>query len=153
MERRLTVEDARQSLASHAAEKGLHLREKYGPHIGWSDLRRILEDRSLVRYPCEIVFDASALLKGELAHPAPNSELPEDGFKIHVHPLFMTQLEQVPLLVLYQLVLVNYGEFASADDAESFGAAALGLDKEEYYQSLCELADQLGGGGVGCGCS
>ena len=46
---------------------------------------------------------------------------------MYVHPLFMTQLEKVPLLVLYQLVLVNYGEFASPDDAETFGAAALGL--------------------------
>jgi hypothetical protein len=152
MERKLTVEDVRQSLASHATEKGLQLREKYGPRIGWNELRRILEDRSLVRYACEIVFDASGLLNGELAHPLPNSELPEDGFKIHVHPLFMTQLEQVPALVLYQLVLVNYGEFASSDDAESFGAAALGLDREEYYQSLCELADQLGSSGE-CGCS
>ena len=34
-----------------------------------------------------------------------------------VHPLFMTQLERVPHLVLYQLVLVNYGEFASGEDA------------------------------------
>jgi hypothetical protein len=152
MERKLTVEDARQSLASHATEKGLKLREKYGPRIGWNELRRILEDRSVVRYPCEIVFDAAGLLEGEFAHPLPNSEQPEDGFKIHIHPLFMTQLDQVPLLVLYQLVLVNYGEFASSDDAESFGAAALGVDKEDYYQSLCELADLLGGG-AGYGCS
>lgn len=144
-DRQLTVEDARQSLASHAAEKGEQLREKYGPHIGWTELRGILEDRSLVRYPCEIVFNASGLHEGEFAHPFPNSEQPEDGFKIHVHPLFMTQLEEVPLLVLYQLVLVNYGEFASADDAESFGAAALGMDKEHYYSALCDLADQLGG--------
>jgi len=149
MDRKLTIEDARQSLASHAAEKGCQLREKYGPSIGWTQLKQILEDRSLVRYPCEILFDAAGLLQDELAHPVPNSDLPEDGFKIHVHPLFMTRLEQVPLIVLYQLVLVNYGEFASADDAESFGAAALGLDKEVYYQSLCELADQFGDGGCG----
>jgi hypothetical protein len=55
----------------------------------------------------------------------------------------MMQLEQVPLLVLYQLVLVNYGAFASSDDAETFGAAALGLTKEEYYGTLCRLADGL----------
>jgi hypothetical protein len=146
MDRKLTLEDARQSLASHAEEKGHQLREKFGSHIGWNELRQVLEDRSLVRYPCEIVFDASGLLEGEFAHPFPNCEKPEDGFKIHVHPFFMTQLEQVPLLVLYQLVLVNYGEFASAEDAESFGAAALGMNKDEYYETLCELADQVGGG-------
>ena len=57
----------------------------------------------------------------------------------------MMQLEYVPHIVLYQLVLVNYGEFASADDAETFGAAALGLAKEEYYQILCGLADEVAG--------
>jgi hypothetical protein len=45
--------------------------------------------------------------------------------------------------VLYQLVLVNYGEFASADDAETFGAHALGLAKDDYYQALCRLADEI----------
>ena len=143
MERKLTIEDARHSLNSHVAEKGLQLREKYGPHIGWNELRQLLDDRTLVRYPCEIVFDSAALLEGEFAHPAPNSDSPEDGFKLYVHPIFMTQLDNVPFLVLYQLVLVNYGEFASADDAETFGANALGLTTDEYYDRICELADQI----------
>ena len=149
MEQKLTLEDGRQSLTAHVAEKGLQVREKYGPDIGWNELRQILEDRTVVRYPCEIVFDAAPLLEGEFAHPVPNSEQPDDGFKIHVRPIFMTQLQQVPLLVLYQVVLVNYGEFASADDAEAFGANALGMSKDDYYNQLCELADQIGG----CGCA
>ena len=52
-------------------------------------------------------------------------------------------LERVPPLVLYQLVLVNYGDFASADDAETFGANALGLSKDDYYRALCEMADEI----------
>src|ERR1043166_1967340 len=143
MEQKLTLEDARESLTSHVAEKGLQLRDKYGPNISWDDLPRILADRTVARYPCEILFDSSALLEGEFAHPFPNSARPEDGFKIHVHPIFMTQLEIVPMLVLYQLVLVNYGEFASPDDAEIFGANALGMDKEDYYNRICELADLI----------
>ena len=67
-------------------------------------------------------------------------------------PLFGGGVEsipaQVPYLVLYQLVLVNYGEFASADDAETFGANALGLPKDDYYQALCEMANQLSLTGV-----
>jgi hypothetical protein len=63
-----------------------------------------------------------------------------------VHPFFLAQLSQVPALVLYQLVSVNYGVFASADDAEAFGANVLGVTKDEYYRTLCELADRLGGG-------
>jgi hypothetical protein len=73
----------------------------------------------------------------------PKGSQPEDGFTIYVHPHFQGQLERVPWLVLYQLVVVNYGGFASATDAEVFGAAALGIDQEQYYRGLCELADEL----------
>ena len=149
MATQLTADDAKQSLSAHVAAKGAEVFEKYGPQIGWKQLQLILQDRACVRYPCEIVFESNQLQAGEFAHPAPNSERPEDGFVIYVHPLFMTQLDRVAWLVLYQLVVVNYGEFASATDAESFGAAALGLSPDEYYQGLCELADQLGCG-QGC---
>ncbi len=153
MSTKLRPEDARQSLTAHVAEKGAEIHEKYGPHIGWHQLLRILEDRACVRYPCAIAFEESELQPGEFAHPVPNGEKPEDGFTMHVHPFFMTQLEQVPALVLYQLVLVNYGAFASADDAETFGAAALGLTKDQYYARLCELADQLAGPQSQTGCA
>ena len=145
MPTQLTAEDAKQSLNSHVAAKGAEIFEKYGPRIGWKQLLQILEDGACVRYPCSVVFDAAPLGPGEFAYPVPKGERPEDGFRMCVHPSYMAQLEFVPYLVLYQLVLVNYGQFASANDAETFGASALGISKDEYYQSLCDLADQLGG--------
>ncbi len=138
-----TLDEARHSLNAHVEAKGAEIRAKYGPHIGWNKLLRILEDRSLVRYPCEIVFDAAPLRPGELAYPVGKGDRPEDGFTIHVHPFFATDLARVPCLVLYQLVVVNYREFASADDAETFGAGALGLSKDEYYEALCGMADEI----------
>jgi hypothetical protein len=137
------AQDVRQSLNASAAAIGAEIYAKYGPQIGWNQLLQILEDRSCARYPCEIVFDAAPLQAGEFAHPVAKGDHPEDGFSLYVHPFFMLQLEQVPLLVLYQLVLVNYGAFASPDDAETFGAAALGLAKHEFYHTLCRLADEL----------
>jgi hypothetical protein len=137
------AQDARKSLNASAAAIGAEIYEKYGPRIGWTQLLQILEDRSCTRYPCEIVFDATPLQAGEFAHPIAKGDHLADGFTMYVHPFFMMQLDQVPLLVLYQLVLVNYGTFASPDDAEAFGAAALGLAKGEYYDALCQLADQL----------
>jgi len=139
----LTAEDARQSMQVHVAFKGAEIHAKYGPHIGWNQLLAILADRSCVRYPCEIVFDSAGLQPGEFAHPIAKGEQPEAGFTIFVHPLLLLQLERVPPLVLYQLVLVNYGDFASADDAETFGANALGLSKDDYYRALCEVTDEL----------
>ena len=144
MATQLTAEDAKQSLTAHVAAKGEEIFSKYGPHIGWSELQLILSDRASVRYPCEIVFDEKPLQPGEFAYPLQKGEHPEEGFTMYVHPVLMTQLPKVPCAVLYELVLVNYGEFASSDDAEAFGAAALGLNKEEYYQLLCALADEIG---------
>jgi hypothetical protein len=143
MDRPLTADDGRQSLNAHVTAKGAELRARYGPAVGWKELLRILEDREFVRYPCEIVFDAAPLLPGEFAHPVARGDRPEAGFVMHVHPFFAMQPAEVPALVLYQLVLVNYGQFASPEDAEAFGAAALGLERDEYYDRLCGLADQL----------
>jgi hypothetical protein len=145
MSQQLTADDFKQSLNAHVAAKGEEIREKYGTEIGWKELLLILNDRSLVRYPCEIIFDAAPLLEEEFAHAMPNSENPSDGFKIYVHPFFSLQIERVPHMVFYQLVRVNYGEFASADDAEVFGANALGLSRDAYYEMLCELADEISG--------
>lgn len=135
--------DARQSLNACVAAAGTEIHEKYGPRIGWTQLLQILGDRRCVRYPCELVFDAAPLQAGEFAHPVAKGDHPADGFTMYVHPIFMMQPEEVPLLVLYQLVLVNYGAFASPDDAETFAAAALGLPKDEYYETLCRMADRL----------
>ena len=143
MPQRLTADDARQSLTAHLAAGGAAIFEKYGPRIGWNQLTRILKDRSCVRYPCEVAFDAAPLQPAECAWPKPNGGKPEDGFVIHIHPLFMTQLDRVAHLALYQLVVVNYGEFASSDDAEFFGSAALGISREDYYHGLCDMADSL----------
>jgi hypothetical protein len=152
MARSLTVDDARESLNAHVASKGREIFERYGPIIGLHELMLILNDRKCVRYPCALVFDTAALEPGEFAHPMALGARPEDGFTLHVHPHFHTRPNEVPLLALYQLVLVNYGEFASTEDAETFGAEALGLSREQYYQRLCSLADEVGGGTAESSC-
>lgn len=149
MATRLTAEDVRESLNAHVAVKGREIFEKYGPAIGWNELLQILEDRACVRYPCQLAFEAGPLGPGEFAHPVAKGSRPEDGFTMYVHPHFLISPDLVPYLVLYQLVLVNYGEFAGPDDAEAFGSAALGLSKDDYYRAVCDLADQLGEGGGG----
>jgi hypothetical protein len=153
MARQLTADDAKQSLTAHLKTRGEEIRDKYGPDIGWTGMLRILQDRSACRYPCEIVFDAGPLQDGEFAYPLARGEHPEEGFTIFVHPHFQSQPDRVPCLVLYQLVVVNYGDFASALDAETFGAAAFGISNGEYYHLLCSMADEMGGSGhAGCSC-
>ena len=175
MAKQLTAEDAKQSLTAHVETKGIEIFLKYGPQLDWAALQRLLADRVYVRYPVEIAFDAAPLQPGEFASPVQKGESPEDGFTMAVHPIYQAQPDLIPALVLYQLVAVNYGVFASSDDAETFGAAALGLTRDEYYALICEAADQVGadaptditgapmeyehvgggcgGGGCGGGCS
>jgi hypothetical protein len=143
MATQLTAEDARQSLSAHVASKGAEINQKYGPHIGWNELKRVLQDRVFTRYPCEVSFDSTPLLPGEFACPVQHGETPEEGFTIAIHPQFALRLELVPALVFYQLVAVNYGDFASAEDAEMFGSSAVGMDREDYYQLICNCADEL----------
>jgi hypothetical protein len=154
MSSKLTAEDFTQSLTAHASQKGAEVREKYGPDISWKTLLLLLDDRSVVRYPCELRFDSSALLPGEMAYPCPKGETPEDGFVLNVHPVFMMRPADVPAIALYQVAAVNYGDFASPADAEAFGAAALGLSEEDYYARLCELAQLVdaGSSSTSCGC-
>ena len=139
----LTAADAKQTLLQHVTGKGIEAFVKYGPRIDEAQLQQLLLDRTVVRYPCEIVFSAAELLPGEFAHPVQKGELPEDGFTMFVHPVFERSPDRTVYAVLYQLVAVNYGEFASSDEAETFGAAALGLTRDEYYAALCALSDQL----------
>jgi hypothetical protein len=148
MATQLTADDAKQSLTAHVEAKGIEVFVKYGPQIGWGELQRLLADRAYVRYPCRIEFDAGSLLPGECAHPVQDESTPDDGFTMFVHPRFMLELDRVAWLVLYQLVAVNYGEFASADEAETFGAAALGLTRDEYYAALCAMSEEIGGARV-----
>lgn len=145
MATQLTAEDARQSLTAHVEQKGVEIFVKYGGVVDTATLNLLLADRAYVRYPCEIVFDVTPLQPGEFAHPEQKGSSPEEGFTMFVHPEFESQPENVARAVLYQLVAVNYGEFASAAEAESFGAAALGITRDEYYALLCGLSAQVGG--------
>lgn len=130
-------------MQAHAASKGAEVYDKYGPIIGWGELLKILGDRGVVRYPCEVLFDSGALLPGECAHAQAKSDNPHDGFTIFINPFFVANPADAVLLALYQLVVVNYGPFASSDDAEAFGAAALGIPPDEYYGRICQIADSL----------
>lgn len=145
MARQLKTQATRQELETRIAAEASIIRERYGPRLDWSQLLLLLEDRACVRFPCEIRFDAEPLLAGEFATVASRGLTEEEGFTIYLHPFYSLQLDQAVYLVLHQLVRVNHGAGAGPDDAETFGALALGVAKTEYYRTLCELSGQLGG--------
>jgi hypothetical protein len=131
-----------QSLMAHAVALGDAARRRYGS-MNWKTLLRLIEDRSVVRFPAYIAFAAEPLRKGEFAAAIPVGQHPRDGYQLVVHPYFEDRLADLPCLVAYHLVVVNYGEVATSEEAECFAAHLLGMARDEYYERICALADEL----------
>jgi hypothetical protein len=140
-EEKLTLEDGQEALRTHVVDCAVTIRELYGPAVTPEALQKILADDRCVRFPTRIVFDDEPLGEGMFAVARPVGD--ESSWEVIVHPAFEDRPIYLPALVLYHLVTVNYGEFASYEDAEVFGATVLGMDQEAYYQLLCRLADEL----------
>lgn len=157
MMHRPTAEEAQQSLRDHVVAKATEARLRRGGLIDRAVMFELLKDRSVVRYPLGVRFDAEPLQDGEFACLEALGEHPSHGFCLYVHPMFESDDELLPLLIAYYIPSVNYGDVASHVEAELFGATLLGLDVEEYYRILCWAADTVGGGdhpcgGGSCGC-
>jgi hypothetical protein len=140
-----TEEDGKLALREHAKLRAMEARHKYG-EIGAEEILKILSDPAVVRFPTILRFDAEPLDPGEFAFPAPLGERPDEGFCLFVHPFFQDKPEALPFLISYHLVRINYGDVATYEDAEAFGATLLGMDTETYYQRVCTFADALAGG-------
>lgn len=140
---KITLEDGRRALGVHLLEKGHKMRQKYGKFIDYETLLKILRDEEFVRFPTRIEFCSDKIEQGMFAVAERIADDPAKGFTIYVHEYFKKRLGDVPAIVLYHLVTVNYGDFASYSEAEEFASAALGMDKDEYYKYICSLADQI----------
>lgn len=151
-ERKLTMQDlsadaGMRSLRDHAVAKALEVRAVYGPELDYATMLRALDDRRFVRYPVHVVFDAEPLQEDEFAFMHQLDADPKEGFVFYLHPHFRGRDADLPLLMAYHLVVVNYGEIAGIEEAERFGAALCGLPVEAYYERVCALADEVASGG------
>lgn len=140
---RLTLDGGRQALAEHARCKGEQVLAAYGCDMDYAALMRLLDDRDCVHFPATVEFDSARVGEGLFGSVEPRAERPVDGYTVYLHEKLRGRDSDVVTAVLYLLVVVNYGDFATARDAEVFGAAALGMGQEQYYQRVCELADSI----------
>lgn len=145
MEHQSREQQAQQALHEHCRAKASDARLRHGMLIDYPAMRKILDDRSIVRYPCGLRFDATPLRKGEFACLEPLGEHPGAGFCLFVHPHFQDQPDLLPLLIAYYIPSINYGDVAGHIEAEIFGSTLLGLEREHYYETLCAAADALPG--------
>ena len=144
-----TAREAQQSLRDHVQSKATEARLKCGGgRVDRAAIMKLLEDRSVVRYPLGVRFDAQPLRAGEFACLEALGGVPADGFCLFIHPMFDPVDDLIPLLIAYYIPSVNYGDVASHVEAELYGATLLSLDVEEYYRILCSVADSALAGQV-----
>jgi hypothetical protein len=143
MNERLTEADARRSLRDHLADKAFAARSRFRMLVDRAAIMTLLDDRAIVRYPVGVRFDSEPLMAGEFAALQPLGEHPSQGYCLFIHPSLECREDLLPLVIAYYIPSVNYGEIATPEDAEQFGATLLGIGVDEYYQSLCDLADSL----------
>lgn len=145
MNQKLTVEDGKKALVEHATTKALDIVEKYGVLNSLEQLNALLKDSSFIRFPTEIQF-IDAVVDGEtFGFVDKKSENPSDGYVIYLHKNVKNDEILMVATTMYLLVSVNYGDFASFEEAEVFGSVSMGMDKEEYYQMLCSAVDKIHG--------
>ena len=137
------MQDGYEALERHVVDKAEAIKEKYGRFIDMDVLEQILNDREFVKHSTRIEFDSKRVKDGFFAVTEKVSSDPIDGYVIYVHEHFKNKTGDVPALVLYHLVSINYGDFATCKEAELFGATVLGMDQEYYYSLLCRLADSI----------
>lgn len=140
---KLTLEDGQKAASAHALERGYQVRQKYGKFIDYETLLEILKDDEFVRYPTQIKFDSAGIDSGMFGFAQRVSKDINDGYVIYIHDFFENKKDDVPALVLYHVVCVNYGDFATHNESEEFASSALGMEKEDYYQYICRLADSI----------
>ncbi len=143
MEHRLTEQDGHRALRDHILEKATAARTAHGPMIDADAIMRVLDDRTVVRYPVGVRFDGAPLETGEFGQALPLGEHPSKGFCLFLHPMFEAMPEVWAMLIAYHIPPINYGDIAGPEDCEAFGATLVGMDVEEYYERLCELADSV----------
>ncbi|MBL9119107.1 MAG: hypothetical protein JNL80_04240 [Phycisphaerae bacterium] len=143
----ITPGSAQQSLRDHVLRKALDARARHGTPRDRAAVERIVADRDVIRYPLTIGIDADGLDAGEFAWLEPLGALPSDGHRLHVHPLLGPMDELLPLVIAYYIPSVNYGDIVGPEEAEAFGATLCGMAVEDYYATLCAIADRLIGRG------
>ncbi len=143
MAKKLTEQDGKEALQDHVAQKAIQARVKCGLYVDAEAIIRLLGDREVVRFPVEVAFSKDHLHPGEFAIPQQKGENPRDGFWLFIHPHFENMPDAWPLIIAYHIPTINYGDVATSDDAEHYGAALNGLDVETYYQTLCDIADSI----------
>lgn len=132
------------SLKQRLVEQAVYAHQKYHP-LTPAALEALLADPECARYPTRLVFEFGEMAMHQFAQPEPDPRnLQENGRVLYLRPVLQSRPDLVLLAVAYMLPALNYGEIITDEHCQLYGAALLGLMREEFYAQICALADFAG---------
>ncbi|MDT8317092.1 MAG: hypothetical protein RQ824_03740 [bacterium] len=133
----------REGLENHirfVSEKAVN---KYGRPDSMDVLSRILEDAEIVRFPTSILFDVARLGAGEAVKLEKTGDGQDESYQIIVHPVFEEREKDIIILVLQEIVKVNYGKIAKEKESLLFASSLLGMEEDAYQSRIKELSSEI----------
>jgi hypothetical protein len=136
------------ALFEHARFAAQRAHARLGGFLNPSNLDKFLEDNLCLRYPTRIIYDRTGLDPHQVAQPFYRQSRDGVFCDLHVDP----ELQKTPgsnyLVVAYMAAVINYGDAATPELAELYGALLTGIDQEMFYDKMCAVADSVRSAGV-----
>lgn len=133
-----------QSLREHIVAQAVVAHRRHAP-LTFAGLEALLADRECLRYPTRLAFEFGEMAGHQFAEPGPDPSNPEhDGRVLYLRPLLRDRPDLVLLAVVYMIPVINYGEVVTDEHCVRYGATVLGLTEQEFYDTVCRMADFVG---------
>jgi hypothetical protein len=131
------------ALFEHARYAAARACARLGAPLSAQNLQEFLSDEECLRYPTRLVFDRAHLESRQFAQPVFSSSKEGLLCDLHIDPKLQNRPDVLYLAVAYMAAVINYGEAATPDLAEMMGALLAGMDQEQFYEKICEIADSI----------
>ena len=139
----ISAREFKEALFSHAFEWATKTKIKLGGPLTGDNLPVLLSKPGCLRYPTVVHFDRENMEPQQFAQPeiltAGNGPL----CRLHVDPEIQNSNSPLHLIVAYMAASINYGDAATPDLAEMVGSILTGMPVEDFYNSICQIADSL----------
>lgn len=133
-------EDSLTNRLQDQAEEALERHGKLGP----GNLETFLNDRDSVRYPTRLVLEyGPEMALHQFAQPEPDIRN-AGGMMLYLRPVLGKRPDLMVLAVSYMIPVINYGKIVNDEHCLEYGSRLMRMDKETYYQRICELAEFVG---------
>lgn len=133
------------ALRKHLLAQAQVAHARHAP-VGGATLDALLRDRDCVRHAVRLEYDFGGMAVHQFAHAEPDRRDPcGSGVVLFLRPQLRGRPDLIILAVAYMIPVINYGE-SVVNDAHCvlYGATLLGMTEDEFYQSVCGLAEFVG---------